>query len=183
MTCSGSSSIRRRRRRAAAPVRRGWGLFAALLAIGLVAAVLGGCATGRIRPPRGGGRGEQVVMTVTGYCNCGDCCTWRRRWWGQPVIAKGPNKGSPKAVGVTASGVRARTGTLAADTSRYPFGTVFHVPGYGYGRVEDRGGAIVGDSLDLWFPTHCRAQEWGRQRLVVKVWMPPGARVPADAIR
>ena len=43
---------------------------------------------------------------------------------------------------MTASGTRARHGTLAADTSVLPFGTVVEVPGYGFGRVEDRGGAI-----------------------------------------
>ena len=55
-----------------------------------------GCMTERIRPP--GGR-TPVVMTmeVTGYCNCGICCSWERSWFGlgSPVISRGLNKGKP----------------------------------------------------------------------------------------
>ena len=114
-------------------------------------------------------------MTVTGYCDCGACCGWERSWLrlGRPVYSSGPNKGEPKAVGVTASGTETRHGTAAVDRARYPFGTVFHVPGYGYARAEDTGGAIKGDSLDLWFPTHEAAKRWGRRTLQVKVWRQP----------
>jgi 3D (Asp-Asp-Asp) domain-containing protein len=95
------------------------------------------------------------------------------RWrLGQPVIASGPNKGKPKAVGITASGTRAQRGTVAADTRLYPFGTIVRVPGYGWGRVEDRGGDIKGQKLDLFFDSHGEALEWGRQRLPVEVWLP-----------
>lgn len=71
---------------------------------------------------------------------------------------------------MTASGVMATRGTIAADTSRYPFGTILYVPGYGYGRVEDRGGAIRGDHIDLFFTSHRRAKEWGRKQVTVKIW-------------
>jgi 3D (Asp-Asp-Asp) domain-containing protein len=143
-----------------------------LLALG---AVIGcsGCATASIRPVKGKFQApRQVRMTVTGYCNCQQCCDWRYTWYGRPVYASGPNKGRRKAIGVTASGTRARMGAVAADPSRYPMGTIVHVPGYGYGRVEDTGGAIKGDALDLWFPSHARAQTWGRQNLTVQVWLP-----------
>ena len=59
-------------------------------------------------------------------------------------MASGPSKGKRKDVGITATGTRAKTGTIAADTSIYPFGTIMYVPGYGYGRVEDVGSAIKG---------------------------------------
>lgn len=36
----------------------------------------------------------------------------------------------------------ARDGTIAADTSHFPFGTRIFVPGWGWGAVQDRGGAI-----------------------------------------
>ena len=43
-------------------------------------------------------------------------------------------------------------GTIAADTKYYPFGTRMFVPGYGWGVVQDRGGAIKGRSrIDLYF--------------------------------
>jgi 3D (Asp-Asp-Asp) domain-containing protein len=90
------------------------------------------------------------------------------------VIASGPDKGKPKRVGITASGTRARRGTLAADTRYYPFGTVMFVPGYGYGRVEDRGGAIRGEHIDVFFRSRRRALEWGRQTLPVRIWLPSG---------
>jgi len=74
---------------------------------------------------------------------------------------------------MTASGSMARRGTIAADTSRYPFGTVMYVEGYGYGRVEDIGHAIKGDHIDLFFSSHRRALRWGRQRVRVRIWFPP----------
>ena len=131
-----------------------------------------GCTTDTVRPPAGR-QPVVMVMEVTGYCNCGKCCSWYRPYWGlgSPVISEGPNKGKPKTVGLTASGVQAHRGTVAADTSVLPFGTVVHVEGYGYGRVEDRGGAIKGNRLDLWFASHDEALKWGRKKNVkVKVW-------------
>ena len=115
-----------------------------------------------------------MAMEVTGYCNCGLCCNWQREWlgMGRTVVKAGPNKGRPKEVGVTASGTRADHGTVAADTSLLPFGSIVYVPGYGYGRVEDRGGAVTGKHLDLWFPSHEEAMEWGRKRMYVHVWKP-----------
>ncbi len=116
-----------------------------------------------------------MTMEITGYCNCGGCCNWHRPYLGlgSPVISSGSNKGKPKKIGKTASGSTARYGTVAADTSVLPFGTIVYVDGYGYGRVEDRGGAIKGKKLDLWFPSHSAAMKWGRKKNVrVKVWKP-----------
>jgi len=138
------------------------------------AALMGcsGCYYDRIRPPPN--RTAQVmVVETTGYCNCGKCCGWKRTFFGlgQPVFSSGVNKGKPKQVGVTASGTTTQHGTIAADTSKLPFGTVIYVPGYGYGRVEDRGGAIIGNKLDLWFSSHEKALRWGRKTMKVKVWL------------
>ena len=66
-------------------------------------------------------------------------------------------------------------GTIAADTRHYPFGTRMYVPGYGWGRVEDRGGDIKGYRLDLFFRSHRDALAWGRAKKKVTVWR-PGAR-------
>ncbi|HMP72000.1 MAG TPA: 3D domain-containing protein [Kiritimatiellia bacterium] len=145
-----------------------WGWMLAGVGLLLVA----GCVLrpGIRPPPRV--QPVEVRMVATGYCHCGDCCGWKRNWWGRPVYAYGRSKGQPKQVGITASGTRVRHGTIAADTSIYPFGTVMYVPGYGYGVVEDRGGAIKGQRIDLYFKTHQRALEWGRQNVTVKVWKP-----------
>lgn len=88
------------------------------------------------------------------------------------MYSSGAMRGKPKQVGITAAGTRAKKGTIAADTGKYPFGTVMHIPDYGYGRVEDRGGAIKGaERLDLYFPSHAQALQWGRRRKLVKVWI------------
>lgn len=66
-----------------------------------------------------------------------------------------------------------RHGTVAADTAYYPFGTRLHIPGYGKGIVEDRGSAIRGpDRLDVYYNSHGRALQWGRQRVPVKIKRP-----------
>jgi len=121
---------------------------------------------------RWGARPFAVELEATGYCKCGDCCGWKRNAFMQPVFAYGPNKGKKKEVGVTASGTKARLGTIAADTSVYPFGTKIFVPGYGWGVVEDRGGAIKGQRIDLFFNSHRDALQWGRKRVVVEVVYP-----------
>jgi 3D (Asp-Asp-Asp) domain-containing protein len=47
-----------------------------------------------------------------------------------------------------------------------------YIPGYGYGRVEDRGGAIKGHKVDLFFRSRKDALKWGRKKKKVKVWLP-----------
>lgn len=144
----------------------------------LLLLAVGGCYVRDVRwtplgPPRNVAPREYIVIT-TGYCPCGECCGWTRNWLGRPVIASGPDRGKSKAVGITASGTRAQPGTLAADTSIFPFGTIIFIPGYGYGRVEDRGGDIKGYHLDLFYRTHGQAAQQGRVKLKVKVWFPAG---------
>jgi 3D (Asp-Asp-Asp) domain-containing protein len=120
-------------------------------------------------------RAADAVYTVeaTGYCACADCCGWVRNWYGRPVYASGSLKGHKKAVGQTASGTRAQPGTIAADTTYFPMETILYVPGYGYGRVEDRGGAIKGAHIDLFYHSHRDALQWGRRAKVIHVWYPP----------
>jgi 3D (Asp-Asp-Asp) domain-containing protein len=144
----------------------------ALFLFAVTALLLSGCATAPTYWVPRNQRPVTVRMETTGYCKCGSCCGWKRNWKFQPVVAYGPTKGQPKEVGITAAGTRADWGTIAADTRYYPFGTIMYVPGYGWGRVEDIGGAIKGDHIDLYFPTHNEALQWGRQWHKVKVWKP-----------
>ncbi|MEM6332969.1 MAG: 3D domain-containing protein [Planctomycetota bacterium] len=80
------------------------------------------------------------------------------------------------ADGRTASGYSVWTNGMklvAADTRLLPFGTILSVPGYHDGKpvqVLDRGGAIKGRRLDVLYPTHEIAREWGVQDLEVTVW-------------
>ena len=63
-----------------------------------------------------------------------------------------------------------RKGTIAADTKYYPFGTRIYIPGYGWGVVEDKGGAIKGpDRIDLFFDSHADAIHWGRRKATVEI--------------
>ena len=111
-------------------------------------------------------------MKTTGYCPCGKCCNWRRTWYGKPVYSSGSLKGKYKKVGKTASGRMARPGTVAVDPRTFPMGTKFYIPGYGWARAEDTGGAIKGNHLDLFFRLHSSGEKWGVQTKQVKVWFP-----------
>jgi 3D (Asp-Asp-Asp) domain-containing protein len=99
---------------------------------------------------------RKLRMQVTAYCACTKCC--------------GPN-----ARGITASGlpVSFNNGAfVAADTSVLAFRTHIQIPGYNSGQavqVIDRGGAIKGNHIDVYFPTHEEALQWGRQWLTVSV--------------
>ncbi len=64
-------------------------------------------------------------------------------------------------------------GTIAADTRYYPFGTRMYIPGYGWGVVEDRGGAIKGKKrIDIFYNTHTEALQWGRKNVQVIIELP-----------
>lgn len=114
-------------------------------------------------------RETTVVMEVTAYCPCGECCGWHRTWLGIPVYNDGLLKGKRKRTGITADETRAKKGTIAADISRYPFGTNMYVAGYGWGVVHDTGSDIKGDHIDIFFPQHQQVLNWGRKQLQVKV--------------
>ncbi len=65
---------------------------------------------------------------------------------------------------------QSQKGTIAADTKYYPFGTRMHIPGYGWGIVEDKGGAIKGpDRIDLFFDSHEEAIHWGKRKVAVEI--------------
>jgi 3D (Asp-Asp-Asp) domain-containing protein len=124
----------------------------------------------RIRPPEEGNPIE-VRMTTTSYCHCGKCCSYKWLLF-LPYQKNGTFGIRVKHIGETSSGAMVRPGTIAADTSLYPYGTIMYVPGYGYGRVEDTGGAIRGRHIDLYRPNHWFARLWGVKLKKVKVWLP-----------
>ena len=122
--------------------------------------------------------GEHIVrMKVTAYCPCSKCCGMFADY-------------------ITASGhtIKIDFGQkfVAAD-KRYPFGTLMFVPGYcnetpypgmpphgkniwirAIGQVElvkvlDRGGAIKGNHIDVYFDSHQEALNWGVRYLDVTV--------------
>lgn len=125
-----------------------------------------------IRPPAGI-QPVTVEMKTTSYCHCHRCCSYKWLFF-VPYQKSGAVSFRIKQVGITSSGVMARPGTIAAETSLYPYGTIMHIPGYGYGRVEDTGGAIKGQHIDLYRPNHWYARHWGVQTKRIRIWLPPG---------
>ncbi|KKN05796.1 hypothetical protein LCGC14_1083920 [marine sediment metagenome] len=86
---------------------------------------------------------------VTAYCPCKKCCGK----WSDGHFANGQEVSFP---------------ALAAP-SNIPFGTRINVPGYGVAEVKDRGGAITGCRLDVYFNDHATAEAWDRQILTVEI--------------
>lgn len=127
---------------------------------------VGGCS---FAPP---GKPRKIKVLTTGYCDCKKCTGWKRNWLFQAVYAYGPNKGKRKKVGVTSDGSKAEKGVAASTLKNFPYGTVFKIPGYGYAEVHDTGKALKDYQIDLYFSSHRKAREWGRQELEVLVWYP-----------
>jgi 3D (Asp-Asp-Asp) domain-containing protein len=84
----------------------------------------------------------------------------------------GKYQGHPE-YGITYSGVKVKRdlySTVAADLTIFPIGTILFIPGYGYGVVADKGGAIKGDELDLYYETvEDVYKHWGKKKVDVYV--------------
>ena len=85
---------------------------------------------------------------VTAYCSCARCCG--------------------KTNGITASGTRATANHTVAAPSTFAFGTQMVINGRTY-VVEDRGGAIQGNRIDVYMNLHAEAIAWGVRYLDVEV--------------
>jgi 3D (Asp-Asp-Asp) domain-containing protein len=96
------------------------------------------------------------VFKATAYCSCEKCCD------------KDP---SDKWYGITASGKKAKWGTVAVDRKVIKLGSKLKIDGFPETifRAEDVGGAIKGNHIDVWFPSHKEALQFGVQNIVVKL--------------
>lgn len=92
---------------------------------------------------------EYIAFTATGYCPCAKCCG--------------------KTNGMTASGAKAKAGVTVAMPKKYAFGTKIEIKGMGTYIVQDRGGAIKGNKIDIFFNTHQEALNFGRRTVYVKI--------------
>lgn len=105
-------------------------------------------------------RFEAVEVIATGY------------YAGRESTGKDP--GHPQ-YGITYSGVKvcrdeSSVSTVAADLDVFPLGTLLFIPGYGYGVVADKGSAIKGNKIDLYFDTiHDVYDQWGKKTVSVYV--------------
>jgi cystine transport system substrate-binding protein len=80
------------------------------------------------------------------------------------VVATGYSLAGP-----TATGLPTGWGVAAVDPSVIPLGTHMNVPGYGEAVAADTGGAVVGNAIDLWFPTLAKANAWGRRTVTISL--------------
>jgi 3D (Asp-Asp-Asp) domain-containing protein len=75
--------------------------------------------------------------------------------------------------GITFSGVQVKRdlySTIAADLDVFPLGTILYIPSYGYGVVADKGSAIQGNKIDLYYETvEDVYSEWGKKEVEVYV--------------
>ena len=88
------------------------------------------------------------IFKVTAYCSCAKCCG--------------------KTTGYTASGTKATAGRTVAASSQFSFGTKLIINGHEY-TVEDRGGAVTGNKIDIYMDSHAAALAWGVKYLPVEV--------------
>ncbi len=86
---------------------------------------------------------------ITAYCHCAKCCG--------------------KTDGITASGEKAIEGITVAMDKSMPFGTKIYIDGVGERIAQDRGGAIKGNRIDLYFDSHQEALNFGRQTKEVTI--------------
>lgn len=87
---------------------------------------------------------------VTAYCSCSQCCG---EW----------------ADGVTYTGTKATPGrTIAVDPDKIPLGSKVYIDGTEY-IAEDIGGAIKGNRIDVLFPTHQEALQFGVKYIDVTI--------------
>jgi 3D (Asp-Asp-Asp) domain-containing protein len=95
-----------------------------------------------------------AVFTATAYCSCVKCCN------------KNP---SDKWYGVTATGKVAQWGPVAVDRRIIKLGSSLRIEGFPNTtfRAEDVGGAIKGNHIDIWFPSHKEALNFGVKKMAV----------------
>ena len=88
------------------------------------------------------------IYKITAYCPCSKCCG--------------------KSNGITASGTKATAGRTVAASGKFALGTKLNINGHIY-TVEDRGGAINGNKIDIFVNSHSEALAWGVRYLPVSV--------------
>lgn len=94
-------------------------------------------------------KGNFITMKTTAYCPCEICCGW--------------------STGITASGTTATAGrTVAANLNYYPIGTRFIINGIEY-TVEDTGGGVAANQIDIFFNDHQEALNYGVRYIDVKI--------------
>jgi len=95
-------------------------------------------------------KGTSLTMVATAYDPCYQC--------------NYPYYGAPSYIGLPLG-----YGIIAVDPNVIPMGTRLYVEGYGEGIAADQGGAIKGNRIDLCFPTHQQALNYGIKTVKVTI--------------
>jgi len=103
-----------------------------------------------------------IYAKCTAYCACEKCCGDYAN--NRPLDENG------KPIVYTASGKRAVPKYTIAMSSNYAFGTLVNIPGLGTCEVMDRGGAVNGNVIDIYFGSHEDALNWGCKWLEVEIY-------------
>ncbi|MGI6350031.1 MAG: 3D domain-containing protein [Eubacteriales bacterium] len=115
-----------------------------------------------IKPPNvtyasgGGAVSRSYIANVSAYCACPICC-------------------GIYSNGYTATGAKATQYVTIAAPRNIPFGTRIYIPYFkdapngGIFVVQDRGGAITNNRLDVYFDSHRAALNFGRKNLEVHI--------------
>ena len=98
--------------------------------------------------PGRGAKWKKMEVLATAYCPCRKCC-------------------GKFADGKTAIGYDANTKGVAVDRRLIPLRSKVSIPGYGLVVADDVGGAIKNNRIDVRFPSHQTALEWGRKNLTI----------------
>ncbi|MCR4722860.1 MAG: ubiquitin-like domain-containing protein [Eubacteriales bacterium] len=94
---------------------------------------------------------REMDVNASGYCPCEICC-------------------GEFASGITANGSKATAGYTLAAAKDIPFGTLVYIPYFDrVFEVQDRGGAINGNRIDIYFNTHGEAIVFGRRTLKIYI--------------
>ena len=97
-------------------------------------------------------KGEPMTLKAYAYCSCIQCCG--------------------KDDGITSTGTQATPGrTIAVDSSVIPYGSRVVIDGHTY-IAEDCGGAIKGNTIDVFHATHEEALQWGIKYVEAVVYPP-----------
>ena len=97
-----------------------------------------------------------VTLNTSAYCSCVKC--------------------TGKTNGITSSGAKAKEWYTVAAGKGYPIGTVIYIPALadkpngGWFVVEDRGGAISNNRIDIYMGSHQSAIQFGRRNLECYVY-------------
>ena len=98
------------------------------------------------------------TLNTSAYCACVKCCG--------------------KTNGITSSGAKAIAWYTVAAGKGYPMGTIIYIPALsnkpngGWFVVQDRGGAISNNKLDVFCSTHNEALQYGRKNLECYIYLP-----------